>query len=579
MSKICKAAAVKTKSLGNYRQTFKAHDAEQKKRVTMSPSNEVIMFGQDHIIEVTVKKKNKAQKRTSPVASCSHGQKAEKIRSTTDSKTPNWSNVFSQNLLPRTKQQSSKYSGKEVEKNINVKKQQKSTIKHSPMKSDQKHSPSCCSSILVQDCAVQCSEYDFNKLADFNPVHMLHLIRQLKELVNKKDKRICEIFTEMEQILQKIPDLETKVEFSTVPLKESGKKIKTVSYESFILERERLKSEIRERDERLKEVDQKYAELTFQVEMLTQQLEEATYKKNDTISNLMQQIENNERTITDLKTNLNKQTELARKNDIDNKCLIMEIHKLSALCSNRDTQIIDYRNTIQELQNQIEKHLKTLYEIYMKEGSTSPYISLIHTGHACSSPTSSFSNDFNKSWNDLSDISLEDSVPKKHVLKEDVPVKDFELVSLLDGESSHTILPDQNEVKNEKKSVRQNNNENNTACQNMNANDVTTKKSLHQSSKKDDNKENDIHKMTKYTTLKEKQNDYTKNLFLNASKVLESITKSTVSDIRKQGDMQNKKPVNVPSPLRDCPYPDWSDSSLPSISTVSDLDMVPSNDV
>lgn len=100
-----------------------------------------------------------------------------------------------------------------------------------------------------------------------------------------------------------------------------------------------------------------------------------------------------------------------------------------------------------ELQNQIEKHLKTLYEIYMKEGSTSPYISLIHTGHACSSPTSSFSNDFNKSWNDLSDISLEDSVPKKHVLKEDVPVKDFELVSLLDGESSHTILPDQNEGK------------------------------------------------------------------------------------------------------------------------------------
>ncbi|XP_012056751.1 PREDICTED: putative leucine-rich repeat-containing protein DDB_G0290503 [Atta cephalotes] len=578
MSKMYKTAAVKTKSLGNYQRTFKTHDAEQK-RVMMSPSNEVIMFGQDHIVEVTVKKKNKGQKRTSPVASCSYGQKAEKIRSTTDSKTPpNWSNVFNQNLLHVTKQQSSKYNGKEAEKNINAKKQQKSTIKHPPMKLDEKHSPSCCSSILVQDCAVQCSEYDFNKFADFNPVHMLHLIRQLKELVNKKDKRVCEIFTEMEQILQKIPDLETK-ESTAVPLKESGKKIKTLSYESFILERERLKSEIRERDERLKEVDQKYAELTFQVEMLTQQLEEATYKKNDTISRLMQQIENNERTITDLKTNLNKQTEFVRKNDIDNKCLTMEIHKLSALCSNRDTQIIDYRNTIQELQNQIEKHLKTLYEIYMKEGNTSPYISLIHTGHACSSPTSSLSNGFNKSWNDLSDISSEDSVAKENILKEDVPVKDFELVSLLDGESSHTILPDQNEVKNDKKSAKQNNNENNTVCQNMNANDVTTKKSLHQSSKKDDNKENDIHKMRKYTTLKEKQNDYTKNLFLNASKVLESITKSTISDIRKQGDMQNRKSVNVPSPLRDCPHPDWSDSSLPSVSTVSDLDMIPSNDV
>jgi len=100
----------------------------------MSPSNEVIMFGQDHIVEVTVKKKNKGQKRTSPVASCSYGQKAEKIRSTTDSKTPpNWSNVFNQNLLHVTKQQSSKYNGKEAEKNINAKKQQKSTIKHPPV--------------------------------------------------------------------------------------------------------------------------------------------------------------------------------------------------------------------------------------------------------------------------------------------------------------------------------------------------------------------------------------------------------------------------------------------------------------
>jgi len=40
-----------------------------------------------------------------------------------------------------------------------------------------------------------------------------------------------------------------------------------------------------------------------------------------------------------------------------------------------------------------------------------------------------------------------DSVPKQHILKEDAPVKDLELVSLLDGESSHSILPDKNEGK------------------------------------------------------------------------------------------------------------------------------------
>lgn len=126
----------------------------------------------------------------------------------------------------------------------------------------------------------------------------------------------------------------------------------------------------------------------------------------------------------------------------------------------------------------------------------------------------------------------------------------------------------------------QNNNENNTVpCQNVDTNDVTAKKLLHHASKKSHNKKNDIYK-TKKLRLKEKQND-TKNLFLNVSKALESITstKSTVSDIKKQGDMQNRKSVNVLSPLRDCPYPDWSDSSLPSISTVSNSDLIPSNNV
>jgi len=73
------------------------------------------------------------------------------------------------------------------------------------MKSEQKRSMPCCSSIFVQDCATQCEIYDSNTLAEFNPIHMLHLITQLKDLVNKKDKRTCEIFIEMEQILQKVP--------------------------------------------------------------------------------------------------------------------------------------------------------------------------------------------------------------------------------------------------------------------------------------------------------------------------------------------------------------------------------------
>lgn len=72
-------------------------------------------------------------------------------------------------------------------------------------KSEEKHVNPCCSSVLVRDSAVQCSEtYNSNILAEFNSTHMLNLIKQLQDLVKRKDTGVCEIFTELEQILQKI---------------------------------------------------------------------------------------------------------------------------------------------------------------------------------------------------------------------------------------------------------------------------------------------------------------------------------------------------------------------------------------
>lgn len=43
-----------------------------------------------------------------------------------------------------------------------------------------------------------------------------------------------------------------------------------------------------------------------------------------------------------------------------------------------------------------------------------------------------------------------------------------------------------------------------------------------------------------------------------------------VEDIR----MQSKMPVNIPSPLRSYPHPEWSDSTLPTISTASDINVI-----
>lgn len=112
-------------------------------------------------------------------------------------------------------------------------------------------------------------------------------------------------------------------------------------------------------------------------------------------------------------------------------------------------------------------------------------------------------------------------------------------------------------------------------------NDVIPKRCLHHFSK--NNKENDVCKIRKFSRSKERQKDNTKNSFChNTSKILESVTptKLRVPNIRKQGyNMHNRIPVNVPSPLRNYPSPDWSESSLPSVSIASGLNMMPSNDI
>ncbi|XP_077274131.1 uncharacterized protein LOC143903928 isoform X2 [Temnothorax americanus] len=493
MSKMREAATVKTKNLGNYRQTLKAHNIEHK-RVTM-PSKEILLgvLGQGDGIEVTVKK-TKGQKRTSPVANFNSGQKAEKERSTiNDNKSPqNWGNIFGeQNLVHMTKERSTKHDkDREAKKNTSAKTQQ-STAKNLDLKS------------------------------------------------------------------------------SAVP-KEPSKEMKTM-YDLFMMEREKLQSELQNREEKLKKANKTCSELAFNADVQRQQLDTATREKNDmtsAITELRQHVKDKEKIITDLNK---KQTELAQ-NYVDSK---LEIDKLTALSSCKDTLITEYRSTITELQNQIANQLKILNEICMKEGSTSPQMSFIHTGHACSSPTST--DDSSQSLDDIS-VSSVNSICEEHARRKDAPVEDPKLVSLLDGESSHTIMPDQNEVTNAKRSAMQNNT---VPYQNMDTNNMIGKKSLRHSSKKGCKKENDTYKTRKFAKPMEKQNNNIRKLFLNTSKALESITstKSTVSGIRKQGDVQNRKPVNIPSPLRNCPHPDWTDSSLPSISTVSNLDTMIPNDV
>lgn len=101
-------------------------------RVTI-PSKEVVQFNKDDLFKITIEK-TKGQKRTSPAASLSSGQKVEKKRSTTNNNEPrqNWGNFFrQQTLLYMTKKPCTCQNGeKETNKNVNTKNQQKSTVKH-----------------------------------------------------------------------------------------------------------------------------------------------------------------------------------------------------------------------------------------------------------------------------------------------------------------------------------------------------------------------------------------------------------------------------------------------------------------
>ncbi|XP_012228581.1 uncharacterized protein PF3D7_1120000-like isoform X2 [Linepithema humile] len=501
-------------------------------------------------------------------------KKVEKKRST-DSKDKSWCNTFAkQNELYFKQVQSSKHcKTEEAKKNLNIKNQQKKCDNHtnansfkkiSSQKKSEDHSKTrCCCSVLVQDRAIQHPEMYDNDKFESNPIHILgSLMKELKDLV-RKDKKACEISNKIEQVLSKISanpenllseDLKIKLKDSKAQIEDSSEKIKSI-WELQMLKEDKLRSQIREQENYIKEVDEKQAMLEGQAKMLKEQWEEITRTaedKNKVILRLKQQIEKNnelsERVISDLRADLVKQTELAEKNYINTQYLTLERDKYSELCCQKNTLIKDYQNIIKKLQNQIAK--LEMNEVKVRSANTST----VHTVRACSSPTSSFSNRSTESW-DLSNISSVRHETREHIAV-DATVKDsahLELVSLLDGESSHTILDSyQNQVTNNKGAAAQNNS-------GINTSGVIGRGSSFHSLKKDYNKENDVYKARKFSRSEEIQNNIKKKSF-HDSKIVESIA-------------SNRIPVSVPSPVRDYPHPDWSDTSF---STVSNLDMVSS---
>ncbi|XP_076281621.1 uncharacterized protein LOC143209611 isoform X3 [Lasioglossum baleicum] len=356
--------------------------------------------------------------------------------------------------------------------------------------------PSSAKSVLVIDRSIQCSGIfdSIDRYGAFNPVRTLgFLMKELEDSI--KDDQGSKILTHMEQVLLKLSadsgksftmdtgaaELRSKLEATTIQLEDTTKEMNAMC-EALREERDCLKRQVMNQNTLLNEAREMHLNAETIIKTLKKELEEAkkiAQSREKTITELREGIKNEEfsqQVIANLRTSCAEQSELARQRHLKVQLLTIEKDKLSALSSHKDSLLAELRNSIKELQSQIADQLSNLITYAQKE-SINDQISLVHGGHASSSPTSSSSQESNMptSWHDVSDVSLSTvgheppknmdhrrfirkpekiiAASESHIgnmeqkrtkTNKDHPAKDstnLEFVSLPYGESSHTLLP------------------------------------------------------------------------------------------------------------------------------------------
>ncbi|CAL7943201.1 unnamed protein product [Xylocopa violacea] len=433
--------------------------------------------------------------------------------------------------------------------------------------------------------------------------------------------------------------LRTKLESTTIQLEETSKKMNSMC-EALRDERDSLQRQVNKQVLLLNEARERQFDLETTVKALRQELQEAIktiQSKEKAISELTEEVKGNEfsqKVIAHLRTNLTEQAELARQRHLEVQYLTLEKDKLLVLSSYKDSLLSELRNAIKELQNHIVDQLTGLKDIYVHEESLNPQISLVHGGLACSSPTSTSSRDSNvpTSWHDISDISLStvDHDPPKNrnvqgfLRKQDKiealsetqmenfekkrmrnikesPTKDsanLDFISLPGGESSLTFLPSCKDLgcteisksvnKGKEDGVMSTNQKSDNLLDFKGANKMSSLENLDSSPEKAHEKEThvkgspknrkslELHKKSNLGKKTEDTNNIEKNN--SPSNIIGSTITEQFQNIFQDIRMQSRIPVNVPSPPRSYPHPEWSDSTLPSISTASDLNAIQPND-
>ncbi|XP_046825660.1 uncharacterized protein LOC124427145 isoform X1 [Vespa crabro] len=496
-------------------------------------------------------------------------------------------------------------------------------------------------SIVVVDKGIQCDrifDSSNDKFNDFNPVRTLKfLMKELKDLI--KDEKSCKILMKMEQTLFRIPaefkkstmDLEElslhkRLHVTTAQLEEISKRVNIEC--SLREERDYLKRDIKKQSELLELAQHKQLDLESLILKLKEQLNESS-----------KTIESKDKVITELKTNINEQMELIRQGHLKMQYLMLEKDKLSVLSSHKDSQFNEFRNILKlvliEFQSQIAEHLMGFKEACTREENSNLQGSVIPCGIAHSSLSPAFSDsNILTSWHDISISTIEPSAiktesKKEGFRKENLSISEYkeayndtvknkmeeindesknnkdsmqlEFISLPAAES--ILLPsyrDQGYIIDQSDTNKDNDNPftsksklSNRVQQSIDPDSIISgRKSYVQccSLEKDNERVSYKKNISKTPKASQSSDDKKRNhdnqgiedspRFIESNISTDLITPDINEQFQNIFDNVRRKSkisVNVPSPPRHYPYPDWTDSSLPSISVDSESNIVQSN--
>lgn len=471
-------------------------------------------------------------------------------------------------------------------------------------------------------------------------------MKELESLI--KDEKSSKILTEMEQTLIRIPvelkkstttDLDvltspTRLNERTVKIEKMSKQVNTICG-SLREERDSLKRDVEKHSKLLEEARRKQLDSESIISKLKEQVNEALKtieSKDDLISELQEKIkkiEPLEKELTELRTDLTKQTELIRQNRLEKQYLMLENDKLLVMSSHKDLQFNEYHcDVMKEFQNEIGRLIDVFREAIIREENCNLQGSVIQCGLACSSPSPESSDRSNipTSWHNLVDMSISTIEDNKN-LKKATSKKDKLLTPsyrITEKDTAKTTMEEINESKNNRDSMQLEfislppaesilfPSYRDQEC--LDESDInkdkdylfpsksklsdrvqqfvdadSTKSSVQCINEKDNEKESykkHLSKTRKTLKFDNKKKNHDNESIEESSKFIETNVSGDIltSNINEQfktifDEVQRKSriSVNVPSPPRHYPHPDWTDSSLPSVSIDSELNIVQSN--